>query len=256
MARRLTACTSLWDLIERRAEDTPDARFVIDEYGRTLTFAEYRDASQRAAAAFAARGIGEGDVVSWQLPTWIEAMVLVGGAGPARRGAEPDPADLPRARGRLRRARGRARSCSSCRAMWRGFDFGAMAEALGPTPTSGCCIAATLLDGDVAALPRPPGRRTGVHARRALRRSAALDLLHVGHDGRPEGRAAHRQHRRRGRLRDGRRVRPHRRRPQRARVPVHPHRRDQLADGRAHVGLRGGDRRGIRPGDHDPGARA
>ena len=89
MAQRLTTFTSLWDLIEQRAADTPDARFVIDEDGRTLTFAEYRDASLRAAAAFHARGIGEGDVVSWQLPTWIEAMVLVGGL--ARLGAVQNP---------------------------------------------------------------------------------------------------------------------------------------------------------------------
>ena len=65
MAQQLTTFTSLWDLVEQRAADTPGARFVIDEDGRTLTFAEYRDASERAAAALAARGIGEGDVVSW-----------------------------------------------------------------------------------------------------------------------------------------------------------------------------------------------
>ena len=39
-------------------------------------------------------------------------MVLVRGAGAARRGAEPDPADLPRARGALHRAPDRARACS------------------------------------------------------------------------------------------------------------------------------------------------
>src|SRR4051794_31600188 len=89
MARRLTTFTSLWDLIEQRAADTPEARFVIDEEGRTLTFSEYRDAALRAAAAFHARGIGVGDVVSWQLPTWIEAMMLVGGL--ARLGAVQNP---------------------------------------------------------------------------------------------------------------------------------------------------------------------
>src|SRR5699024_8909477 len=86
---RLTSFTSLWDLIEQRAADTPDARCVVDEHERTLTFAEYRDACERAAAFFVARGIGEGDVVSWQLPTWIEAMVLVGGL--ARLGAVQNP---------------------------------------------------------------------------------------------------------------------------------------------------------------------
>mgnify|MGYP003337744887 CR=1 FL=1 len=81
--------TSLWDLIERRAAATPDARFAIDEDGRSLTFAEYRDAALRSAAGFAAMGVGEGDVVSWQLPTWLEAMVLVGAL--SRLGAIQNP---------------------------------------------------------------------------------------------------------------------------------------------------------------------
>ena len=34
MAHRLTDFTSVWDLIEARAADTPQARFVIDEDGR------------------------------------------------------------------------------------------------------------------------------------------------------------------------------------------------------------------------------
>ena len=96
MAELLTSWTSLWDLIEQRAAATPDADFAIDENGRSLTFAGYRDASLRAAAGLHALGVGEGDVMSWQLPTWLESMVLVGAGGAARRGAEPDAADLPR----------------------------------------------------------------------------------------------------------------------------------------------------------------
>ena len=69
---------TLWELIERRAADTPDAEMAVDEDGRRLTFRQYHDACERAAAGLAARGVGEGDVVSWQLPTWIESLVLVG----------------------------------------------------------------------------------------------------------------------------------------------------------------------------------
>jgi acyl-CoA synthetase (AMP-forming)/AMP-acid ligase II len=129
MAERLTGFTSLWDLITERAADTPDGRFVIDEDGRTLTFAEYRDASERMAAALHAKGIGEGDVVSWQLPTWIEAMVLVGAL--ARLGAVQNPI-LPIYRERevgfvVRQAGSKLLVVPG---EWRGFDFGAMARGI------------------------------------------------------------------------------------------------------------------------------
>ena len=58
--------TSLWDLIERRAAATPDARFAVDEDGRSLTFAEYRDAGLRAAAGFAA-GVDDSERVGVQM---------------------------------------------------------------------------------------------------------------------------------------------------------------------------------------------
>ena len=80
---------TLWELIERRAADTPDAEMAVDEDGRRLTFRQYHDACERAAAGLAARGVGEGDVVSWQLPTWIESLVLVGAL--ARLGATQNP---------------------------------------------------------------------------------------------------------------------------------------------------------------------
>src|SRR3954470_9838453 len=129
MAQRLNAFTSLWDLIEQRAADTPDARFVVDEHERTLTFREYRDACERAAAYFHERGIGEGDVVSWQLPTWIEAMVLVGGL--ARLGVVQNPI-LPIYRERevgfvVRQAGAKLLVVPG---EWRGFDYGAMARGL------------------------------------------------------------------------------------------------------------------------------
>jgi cyclohexanecarboxylate-CoA ligase len=69
---------NLWELIERRAEATPDGQLAVDQAGRTITFAEYRAACERAAAGVLGLGVGEGTVVSWQLPTWIESMVLVG----------------------------------------------------------------------------------------------------------------------------------------------------------------------------------
>ena len=67
MARRLTSFTSLWDLIDQRAADTPDARFVVDEDGRSLTFAEYRDSSLRVAAALQAAGVASAPVAAGAL---------------------------------------------------------------------------------------------------------------------------------------------------------------------------------------------
>ncbi len=157
MARRLNSFTSLWDLLEQRVADTPDARFVVDEHGRTLTFAEYRDASERAAAALHARGIGEGDVVSWQLPTWIEAMVLVGAL--ARLGAVQNPI-LPIYRERevgfvVRESGAKLLVVPS---VWRDFDFGAMARdiAAGTALEVMEINRGDTLDGDVGALPPVP----------------------------------------------------------------------------------------------------
>jgi len=81
--------TTLWDLVEQRAAASPDDRLAVDETGRSLTFAEYRDQCERVAAALHARGIGPGDTVTWQLPTWLESLVLVGAI--ARLGARQNP---------------------------------------------------------------------------------------------------------------------------------------------------------------------
>jgi cyclohexanecarboxylate-CoA ligase len=158
MARRLTSFTSLWDLIAQRADDTPDALFVKDEDGRTLTFAEYRDACERAAAALHERGIGEGDVVSWQLPTWIESMVLVGAL--ARLGAVQNPI-LPIYRERevgfcVRQAGSKLLVVPG---EWRGFDFGAMARAIAADAPGLEVLElhrGEALAGDVAGLPAVP----------------------------------------------------------------------------------------------------
>ena len=80
---------SLWELIERRAEATPDKVMLFDD-GREVTFAQYRDWSERVAAGLAVHhGVGEETAVSWQLPTWSEAAVLLGAL--SRLGAIQNP---------------------------------------------------------------------------------------------------------------------------------------------------------------------
>jgi acyl-CoA synthetase (AMP-forming)/AMP-acid ligase II len=120
---------NLWELVLARASETPDARMVVDERGNTLTFAEYRDAAERAAAGFAGMGVGSGNVVSWQLPTWIESMVLVGAL--SRLGAIQNPI-LPIYRERevgfiARQARSKLLLVPSS---FRGFDYEAMARGI------------------------------------------------------------------------------------------------------------------------------
>ncbi len=125
----ITEWTSLWDLVEQRADATPDARLAIDEDDRTLTFGEYRAACERAAAGLAALGVGEGTNVSWQLPTWLESMVLVGAL--ARLGAVQNPI-LPiyreREVGFVTRQTGA--KLLVVPSEWRGVDFGAMAHGV------------------------------------------------------------------------------------------------------------------------------
>src|SRR3954453_5113762 len=90
MGERVLAAPTLWGLIEARAAATPDAVLAVDEIGREMTFASYRDKVEVAAAGLATdHGIGPGDVITWQLPTWLESMVLVGAI--SRLGATQNP---------------------------------------------------------------------------------------------------------------------------------------------------------------------
>ncbi|MGZ4190797.1 MAG: AMP-binding protein [Actinomycetota bacterium] len=120
---------SFWDLITRRSQETPGARMAIDESGRMMTFAQYRDEAERTAAGLLEMGIREGDVVSWQLPTWLESFVLC--AALSRLQAIQNPI-LPIYRERevgfiARQARTKLLIVPS---VWRGFDFEGMARGI------------------------------------------------------------------------------------------------------------------------------
>jgi acyl-CoA synthetase (AMP-forming)/AMP-acid ligase II len=148
---------NLWELLERRVAATPDAPMAIDQDGRSLTFAQYRTEAERAAAGLARLGIGEGDVVSWQLPTWLESLVLV--AALSRIGAVQNPM-LPIYRQRevgfvCRQAQSRLLVVPGT---WRGFDFEAMArEVASGLPGLEVLVADRALpQGDPATLPAPP----------------------------------------------------------------------------------------------------
>jgi cyclohexanecarboxylate-CoA ligase len=141
---------TFWELVEGRAAETPDAQMVVDEAGSSLTFAQYKDRGLRIAAGLAARGVGEGSVVSWQLPTWLDSMALVGAL--ARLGALQNPI-IPIYRERevgfiLRQAR---TGLVIVPGTWRGFDYEAMVRPLaGDAPI--LIADRTLPEGDPSTL--------------------------------------------------------------------------------------------------------
>ena len=148
---------SLWELIERRAEETPNATTAVDERGRALTFQRLKDEAERAAAGLRELGIREGSVVSWQLPTWNASLVLV--AALARLGAIQNPI-LPIYRERelgfiLKQAGTRLFVVPS---EFRGVDFAEMARGLakGIDGLDVLVCDRELPQGDPSTLPAPP----------------------------------------------------------------------------------------------------
>jgi acyl-CoA synthetase (AMP-forming)/AMP-acid ligase II len=153
----LTIGTSWWHLIAERAESTPDKVFLSDEPGRTLTFAQYRDRAEEVAAGLSDLGVRPDHVVSWQLPTTLEAAVVM--AALSRLGVRQNPI-IPV----LRRAEVSliteqvASRWLIVPGIYKGFDFTAMAvESVGDR---GCTIIDTsVYDADpVLRLPRGDAR--------------------------------------------------------------------------------------------------
>jgi cyclohexanecarboxylate-CoA ligase len=148
---------NIWDLIVRRADETPDREMAVDETGRRLSFGEYRDRCERAAAGLAAHGVADGTVVSWIQPTTLEALVLFGAL--RRLGAVQNPI-LPIYRERevgfiVRQA---APALLITPSTWKGFDFAAMGAAVTDgTSTSVLACDRSLPEGDPATLPPAPG---------------------------------------------------------------------------------------------------
>jgi cyclohexanecarboxylate-CoA ligase len=148
---------NLWELLEKRVEATPDSVMAVDENGRALTFAEYKAEAERAAAGLARLGIGAGDVVSWQLPTWLESIVLVSAL--SRLGAVQNPM-LPIYR---QREVGFITKQAGSRLLvvpgtWRNFDYEEMArEIASGQPGLEILVANRALpQGDPQQLPPPP----------------------------------------------------------------------------------------------------
>ncbi|OBH92587.1 class I adenylate-forming enzyme family protein [Mycobacterium sp. E2733] len=121
-----------WTLIADAAQAASTRPLLADARGRSLTTREFHDAACVTAAAFTERGIHAGTVVSWQLPTTLETMVVM--AALARLGAVQNPI-IPILRehevGFI------TEQLSSeflvVPEIWRGFDHGALARSLAAT---------------------------------------------------------------------------------------------------------------------------
>ncbi|MGE2734226.1 class I adenylate-forming enzyme family protein [Mycolicibacterium vaccae] len=158
------ASGTFWELVEQAARAQPDRVILADDHGRSLTCVQLRDAALDVAAALAADGVGPQTRVSWQLPTRLEAMVVMSAL--ARLGAVQNPI-LPIWReSEIRFAvRQFGTEFFVTPRVWRGFDHAALVHALaGQRPMKVITIdqdtpAAARLTvpvGDRSALPPPP----------------------------------------------------------------------------------------------------
>nr|WP_107905995.1 AMP-binding protein [Streptomyces chartreusis] len=157
-AHALSSSRTLWDLLARRADLSPD-RPVLLQDDRTLTFGALHARAERVAAGLYDMGVRPGTVVAWQLPTRIETALL--SFALARLGAVQSPV-IPFYRDRevgfaLRESKAEFFAVPG---VWRGFDHTEMARRLG---AKGIFEAyGTLPDGDPAVLPPPPAEGTSV----------------------------------------------------------------------------------------------
>src|SRR4051812_6126590 len=158
MAELLEA-PSVWELVRRRAELTPDQPMLIDVADRRLSFGEFAARAERVAAGLQQRGIGPGTRVTWQLPTRIESVLVA--MALARLGAVQNPIiHLYREREVGAVLRQSTPEFYVVPGVWRDRDFGAMAKALAaelPTPPEIVVVQdEDLPDGDPASLSAPP----------------------------------------------------------------------------------------------------
>jgi len=155
------APNDLWALVEAQAATRPNDLLAIDEHDRVITFGDLRARAERVAAGLAAMGVSEQTAVSWQLPTRLEAIVLV--AALARLGAIQNPC-LPIYREReLRYVLAAVRPrVFVVPGTWRGIDYASMARAVIDELASRDGLACELViadpdlpDGDPRQLPPP-----------------------------------------------------------------------------------------------------
>ena len=158
MSEPIYDARTFWELLQRRVEATPETMMLVDEAGRSLTFAEFKERAERVAAGLLAMGVGEGTPVTWVLPTRIETVLM--SFALSRLGAVQNPII------HIYRRREVEFCIRQTRAElvvhpgeWGGFDYGAMVTEI----VAGLDHEARVLtgydslpDGDPDTLPPPP----------------------------------------------------------------------------------------------------
>jgi acyl-CoA synthetase (AMP-forming)/AMP-acid ligase II len=140
---------TVWALVEQGAEQWADHVVLADDHGRSLTGRALRDASAGVAADLASRGVTAGTIVSWQLPTTLETIVVM--VALARLGAIQNPL-IPILRERevafITNQVGTQMFVTT--EQWRGFEHGELARML--AREQGFDVVITDLDTDPASI--------------------------------------------------------------------------------------------------------
>jgi cyclohexanecarboxylate-CoA ligase len=148
----------MWELVERRADASPDRPMLIAADGEEVTFGEFGARALRVAAGLHAIGVGTGSVASWQLPTQIDTVVL--SLALSRLGAVQNPIiHLYRQREVGFALRQTGASHFFIRRQWRDVDFPAIAEAAldgAPARPEIFVIDEGLPEADPSNLPKAP----------------------------------------------------------------------------------------------------
>lgn len=149
--------STLWELLARRAAQDPDRVLLEDDRDRSLTAGEWLRRAERVAAGLQDMGVKQDTIVSWQLPTGIEACILV--MALARIGAVQNPI-IPLLR---RREVGFIVGQTKAELLitpgvWRNFDYPAMAADIAAETGVDTLVLGPggLPEGDPAELPPPP----------------------------------------------------------------------------------------------------
>lgn len=76
MSKQMNECCSIPELVELRAQETPDKTFLFSEAdGRQFTYAEFNGAVDATACMLLSHGIGKADVVSLLMPNCAEYII-------------------------------------------------------------------------------------------------------------------------------------------------------------------------------------